>query len=227
MHEDTYISPVQVKRQYSVSSNTLRVWANEGKIKFIRPNGTKRLYSKSDIEKFFGVKKEEVPDTRRIVCYARVSSAHQKKDLERQVSYLEERFPGTKIYKDIGSGLNWKRQGLNSLLESIHKGDISTVVVTYKDRLCRFGSELLEWVFKKADVKLVVLCKDSDQEDRTRELSEDLLAITTVFVAKNNGLRAGQYRRERKQEEGQGREENGKNKDKTVPGNSPGDEETC
>lgn len=226
MNEETYISPVQIKRQYSISSNTLRVWANDGKIKFIRPNGTKRLYNKSDIQHFLGVEKEQ-PKKGKLVCYARVSSSHQRKDLERQVQYLQEKFPEAKIYKDIGSGLNWKRQGFISLLESIHKGDISTVVVTYRDRLCRFGYELLEWIFKKANVELLVLSKDTMQEDRTKELAEDLLAITTVFVAKNNGLRAGQYRRERRQEKDCIGQENGEDKTETIQRDYSGNQETC
>ena len=218
MHEDTYITPVQIKRQYNVSSNTLRVWANDGKIRCIRPNGTKRLYSKTDIQKFFGITQE--PKERKTICYARVSSSHQRSDLERQVRFLQEKYPEAKIYKDIGSGLNWKRQGLNSLLESVHKGDISTIVVTYRDRLCRFGYELLEWIFKKADVELVVLSKDITQEDQTKELAEDLLAITTVFVARNNGLRAGQYRRQRNQEKDSIGKENGEDCLKTIQGNT-------
>jgi predicted site-specific integrase-resolvase len=75
-------------------------------------------------------------------------------------------------------------------------------VVTYKDRLCRFGFELLEHIFKKADVKLVVLC-GATEIDSTRELSDDLLAITTVFVARNNGLRSSAYRSERDQKKTQ------------------------
>jgi predicted site-specific integrase-resolvase len=120
---------------------------------------------------------------------------------------LSGEYPDARIIKDIGSGLNWKRPGLGSLLEQVHQGNVKEVVVTYKDRLCRFGSEILEWIFKKSNVKLLVLSSSSDQKDITRELSDDLLAITTVFVARNNGLRAGHFRRERKAKEGIEKEE--------------------
>jgi predicted site-specific integrase-resolvase len=128
---------------------------------------------------------------------ARVSSSHQKEDLQRQIEFLEDKFPGAEIIKDVGSGLNWKRSGFNSLLERVNQGNVKTVVVTYRDRLCRFGIELVEWIFKKADVKLLVLDRIDNEKNSSLELAEDLLAITTVFVARNNGIRAGQYRRER------------------------------
>lgn len=195
MNADNYINPAQIKKQFSITSNTLRTWTNQGKIRSIRPNGTRRIYNATDIQTFFGIQQ---PINTTIVCYARVSSQHQKEDLDRQVKFLQSEYPNTRVFKDIGSGLNWKRPGFTALLEAVHKGDVGTVVVTYKDRLCRFGNELVEWIFKKANVKLVVLSKGDDEKNPSKELSDDLLAITTVFVARNNGLRAGHFKRERK-----------------------------
>ena len=201
MNNDNYISPCKLTKQFNITSGTLRNWAEDGKIRYIRPNKNgKRLYNIDDIRKFFGITESEF-NNRKTICYARVSSNHQKEDLERQVQYLSKDYPNATIIKDIGSGLNWKRPGFNSLLESIHSGNVKQVVVTYRDRICRFGFELVEWILKKADVKLVVLNQDTDQKDLTRELSDDLLAITTIFVAKNNGLRAGIYKRARKKEQ--------------------------
>ena len=114
---------------------------------------------------------------------------------------MKNNYPEATVIKDVGSGLNWKRQGFNSLLEQIYKGDISTVVVTYRDRICRFGFELVEWIFNKASVKLVVLGIDTITENASSELAEDLLAVTTVFVAKNNGIRAGKLRKLRIEQE--------------------------
>ena len=198
MNNDKYITPSEIKKQFGVSTNSLRKWAIAGKIRFIRPNNTRRLYNSTDISKFFGC--PETINSKKTICYARVSSLHQKEDLERQVKLLQSEFPDSIIIKDIGSGLNWKRKGFTTLLESINNGDIERVVVTYKDRLCRFGNELVEWIFKKANVKLVVLSKCNEEVDPTRELSEDLLAITNVFVARNNGLRSGRYKAQRRKE---------------------------
>ena len=200
MNNEHYIPPLMLTKQFNVTSGTLRKWAEDGKIRYLRPNGNgRRLYHSEDVKKVFGFAEDTC--IKQTICYARVSSNHQKEDLERQVKLLSTEYPGAKIIKDIGSGLNWKRPGLNALLEHIYKGDVKEVVVTYKDRLCRFGSEILEWIFKKSDVKLLVLSTSCDQKDISRELSDDLLAITTVFVARNNGLRAGHFRRERKAKE--------------------------
>jgi predicted site-specific integrase-resolvase len=211
MEKDVYISANKITKQFDITSNTLRKWADDGKIRCLRPNsdnktGGKRIYHTGDIQKIFGVK-EELKE-RKIICYARVSSNHQKEDLKRQVDFLKETYQEADIIKDIGSGLNWNRVGFKSLLEQVYSGDVKTVVVSYKDRLCRFGIELVEWIFKKSDVKLLVLSKSPGEQDMSRELSEDLLAITTVFVAKNNGLRAAKYRRERKQRELDSQESN-------------------
>lgn len=198
MNNDKYISPRHITKQFNITSGTLRLWAENGKIRYIRPNKTGgRLYNTNDVEQIFG--SNSAFKNQKTICYARVSSSHQKQDLERQETFLKQKYPDAIIIKDIGSGLNWKRKGFNSLLEQIIAGDIQEVVVTYKDRLCRFGIELIEWLFKKFNVKLVVLSQDIDQKDISRELAEDLLAITTVFVARNNGLRAGAYRRKRKE----------------------------
>jgi predicted site-specific integrase-resolvase len=196
MNNDKYISPSRLTKQFDITSGALRLWAESGKIRFLRPNGTgRRIYNIEDVKRIFDIEEDIVE--RKTICYARVSSSHQKEDLQRQIEFLEERYPDTEIIKDIGSGLNWKRPGFNSLLERISKGDVKAVVVTYRDRLCRFGIELIEWIFKKADVKLLVLDRIANEKSATVELSEDLLAITTVFVARNNGLRAGMYRREK------------------------------
>jgi predicted site-specific integrase-resolvase len=196
MNNDKYVSPSRLTKQFDITSGALRLWAESGKIRFLRPNGTgRRIYNIEDVKRIFDIKEDIIQ--RNTLCYARVSSSHQKEDLQRQIEFLEERYPDAEIIKDIGSGLNWKRPGFNSLLERVSKGDVKTVVVTYRDRLCRFGIELVEWIFKKADVKLVVLDRIANEKSATVELSEDLLAITTVFVARNNGLRAGMYRREK------------------------------
>lgn len=89
--------------------------------------------------------------------------------------------PNCQLIKDIGSGLNWKRKGLETILEQIHQGDIEEIVVAYKDRLCRFGYELFEWICQKHDTKIVVLNKVSETEDRTKELAEDLLSPSLLL----------------------------------------------
>lgn len=197
MNNSKYISPSKITKQFDITSGTLRNWAESGKISCLRPNKGRRVYNIEDVARIFGAESKET--NKKTYLYARVSSSHQKEDLERQVDLLKENYPEAILIKDVGSGLNWKRPGMCALLEHIHKGDVEQIVVTYRDRICRFGFDLIEWVFKKASVKLVVLGTDTEN-DRTNELAEDLLAVTTVFVAKNNGMRAGRLKRLRNNE---------------------------
>ncbi|GES89365.1 IS607 family transposase [Rhizophagus clarus] len=114
--------------------------------------------------------------------------------VKRQIANLQQHYPEHEIVSDIGSGLNWKRRGFVALLERIHAGGIEEV-----DRLCCFGSELVEWIFEKNGTQLVVLGTDvSAESNEARELAEDLLAIVTVFVARHNGLRSAANRKRRR-----------------------------
>jgi putative resolvase len=162
-----------------VCANTLRKWADEGKIKFIRNPAGQRLYDVSSIEKSSPACIS--------YCYCRVSSNKQKDDLERQKRFMEERYPEHRIISDIGSGINFKRKQFLWLLEQSTLGNVKEIVVAHRDRLCRFGFELVEWLLSKYNVKLVVLddCKSSPQQ----ELVTDILSILTVFSCRIHGLR--------------------------------------
>jgi predicted site-specific integrase-resolvase len=201
-----YISGDKISKKYGISVSCLRNWANQGKIKVIRPKEgrTKRYYSVSDINEIIGGN-SGFEQQRDVICYTRVSSSHQKNDLERQVEYvLQEGSERTKvprselvIIREIASGVNFERHGLKTVLERVSQGKVKTVVVSYKDRLSRFGVELIQWFFNKHDTELLVLNKPLQDPDHTHELAEDLLAISNHFVAKNNAAKAVKYRRER------------------------------
>ena len=174
-----YVPSRKACLELGVHANTLRRWADEGKIRYIRTAGGKRLYDCSSIE--------ENSSTKKNYCYCRVSSSKQKDDLERQVQFMSERFPDYTILKDVGSGLNFKRKQLLFLLEECAMGRVGTVVVAYRDRLCRFGFELLEWFFSKNSVKLVVL--EQQELSPQQELVADLLSVITDFSSRIHGLR--------------------------------------
>lgn len=191
----TYVTPAQVRRMAQIHSSTLRKWAESGLVNCIRMPGGKRLYDRQQLQlKLLG--RSNADKQKAKVIYTRVSSQHQKEDLERQIQDLKQAYPEHEVVKDIASGLNWKRPGLRALLERCYSQTVSEIVVAYRDRLCRFGLELLEWIFQKYDVKLVVHNKmDAGPESSSSaELAEDLLAVTNFFVAKNNGQRAAQKR---------------------------------
>jgi predicted site-specific integrase-resolvase len=159
--------------------NTVRKYADAGLIKHVRNPAGQRLF---DVESF--VKDALPPAT---ICYCRVSSPKQKDDLARQVVYMRQRFPDAEIVKDIGSGLNFKRKGLLSLLDRLARGAKLTVVVAHKDRLARFGVELIAHMLEQNGGELLVL--DRAEHSPERELSDDLLAIIHVFSCRMHGLR--------------------------------------
>lgn len=174
-----YVPSRKACLELGVHANTLRRWADEGKIRYIKTASGQRRYDCSSVEQSGSTKKN--------YCYCRVSSSKQKDDLERQVQFMSERFPDHTILKDVGSGLNFRRKQLRFLLEECLSGRVGEVVVAYRDRLCRFGFELLEWFFTQNAVKLVVL--EQQELSPQQELVADLLSVITVFSCRVHGLR--------------------------------------
>ncbi|HKL81767.1 MAG TPA: IS607 family transposase, partial [Desulfobacter sp.] len=134
----------QAAEYFSVHVHTLRQWDKSGKIKTERTPGGDRRYIIEIKDEFD-------------ICYCRVSSYKQKDDLERQVKFMQEKFPNAETITDIGSGLNFKRKGLKTILERSIRGDSINLYVAHKDRLCRFGFDLIEWIIKRSSGKIVVL----------------------------------------------------------------------
>ena len=123
------------------------------------------------------------------ICYCRVSSNKQREDLERQVKYMKDKFPTHEIIKDIGSGLNYNRKGLQEIMEKAIKGEIEEIIIAYKDRLTRFGYEMIEWLIKKYSNGKIVIINKKEEETPVEELTKDIVSIMNVYVAKINGLR--------------------------------------
>lgn len=172
-----YINTREVCSVLGVHPNTLRKWEKEGKILAIRTPGNKRLYNLDSL-----LKKEKIK-----IIYARVSSNGQKQDLENQIKYLRSRYPDYELIQDIGSGLNFKRKGFKSLLEQVLLGEISEIVIAHRDRLCRFGFELIEFICDKFGTKIVVL--DESSLSPQAELVRDIISIIHVFSSRIHGLR--------------------------------------
>ena len=128
-----------------------------------------------------------IPRPNTTICYCRVSSHKQTGDLQRQVAFMQQQYPNAEIITDVASGLNYRRKGLATILERLHRGDKLTLVVAYRDRPARFGTELIEQILQQNGGELLVL----NQRDFSppEELTQDLLAILTVFSARANGLR--------------------------------------
>ena len=186
-----YYSSKTVTQILGVTAQTLRNWDKEGKLKpaYVKSNGY-RYYSEDSILAYTNDKRKNKKKLN-VVGYARVSSKKQSDDLERQVnnlkSYLDSKYDEYEIITDIGSGINYAKPGLKKLIEKINRKEIDLIVVLYKDRLLRFGFELVEYFASLNDVKIEVLDKIDKNQDQ--ELVEDLVQIVTVFSCKIQGKR--------------------------------------
>jgi predicted site-specific integrase-resolvase len=139
------------------------------------------------------------PIEKRSYIYARVSSAKQQGDLDRQIEDLQKAYPGYTLIQDIGSGVNFKRKGLQTILGHALTGMVGEVAIMHRDRLARIGYDLLEFIFTKTSAKLVVHGTDEADADGKHDLADDLLAVTTLFVASHNGRRAAENRKRRRE----------------------------
>lgn len=115
--------------RFGISYSTLSSWYKEGRIEAIVTPGGKRLYSVESVENILSVKQRSGDTTRKSFIYARVSSAKQAPDLERQKTDLINAYPGYDLISDIGSGLNWNRKGFQRLLDLIFESKVGRVVV--------------------------------------------------------------------------------------------------
>ena len=187
-----YYSSKTVTQLLGVTAQTLRNWDKEGKLKptYVKSNGY-RYYSKESILSY--TQERKTKKNLNVIGYARVSSKKQSDDLERQVenikTYLKSKYETFDIITDIGSGINYNKPGLLKLIEKINKKEVDLIVVLYKDRLLRFGFELVEHFASLNNVKIEIL----DRIDKTQdeELVEDLIQIITVFSCKIQGKRKG------------------------------------
>ena len=175
----------------SVTPQTLRNWDKLGKLKpYSTGNSGYRYYSEDQLRKVLGMKYIENP--KKVIGYCRVSSSKQKDDLERQVNnmktYLLAQSKPFEIITDIGSGINYNKKGLNELIERIMKNEVEKVVVLYKDRLVRFGFELIQNIASYYNCPIEVI--DNSQKSEEQELVEDLVQIITVFSGRLQGKRA-------------------------------------
>lgn len=183
---DEYITTKEATKILQITSKTLRIWDKEGKIRTIRTPSNIRRYNNIDVQNIIGCNKSIMEKEK--ICYARVSSRKQIDDLKRQKDFFRQKYPTYNLVTDVGSGINWKRKGLKTLLDRSMQGNISEIVVAHRDRLCRFAFELLEWIFERNGVKLVVLDEEKDHSS-DKELTDDILSIIHIYSCRKMGRR--------------------------------------
>ena len=183
-----YYSSKTVSQMLGVTAQTLRNWDREGKLKpsYVKSNGY-RYYSEDSILSY--TQERKTKKNLNVIGYARVSSNEQSADLERQVNnlktYLNSKYSDYEIITDIGSGINYTKPGLKKLIEKINRKEVDLIVVLHKDRLLRFGFELIEYFAELNNVKIEVLDKIDKNQDQ--ELVEDLVQVVNDLSCKFQG----------------------------------------
>jgi len=169
-----------------VSASTLRRWEVEGKLV---PERTANGHRRYDLAQLLGIK----ADNSLTIGYARVSSHDQKQDLERQKQVLElfcsQHGWQFQIIDDLGSGLNYSKRGLKKLIKLITDNQVERLVLTHKDRLLRFGSELIFSLCEQFGCEVVIINRTEDASFE-EDLASDVLEIITVFAARLYGSRS-------------------------------------
>lgn len=189
-----YYSIAEVSKLLNVTAQTLRNWDKSGKLKpHHTTNSGYRYYSQEQLNKILGIK-----DTgRKVIGYCRVSSHKQKDDLDRQVenmrTYLLAQGKPFEIITDIGSGINYKKKGLREIIKLITQNEVDKIVVLYKDRLLRFGYEIIEYIATLYNCDIEVI--DNTEKTEQQELVEDMIQIITVFSCKLQGKRANKTKK--------------------------------
>ena len=176
-----------------VTTTTLRRMHQSGElIPAHISNGGTRYYSTEQLKLFQSSNHERI-----VIGYCRVSTPSQKDDLETQVqnvkSYMYAKGYKFDIIKDIGSGINYKKKGLKELINRIENNEVSKVVILYKDRLIRFGFELIEYLCEINNVEIEVI--DNSECSKEKELTDDLIQVITVFANRLYGQHSKKTKR--------------------------------
>lgn len=174
-----------------LGEQTLRKLLDENKVDGYKTPAGQRRFNKLSLEKLCNPINVQKEYSRINYIYTRVSSKKQMDDLTRQFNYVVSKKPEYAQYtslSDIGSGINFKRKGLQTLLDSCLQKNVGEVVVAHKDRLSRFGFELLQLLIEKSGGTITVL-DEEEHKSTEQELSEDLLSIVHIYSCKQMGRR--------------------------------------
>lgn len=192
-----YYSIGEFSKLIGKSSQTLRVWDKKGIFKphHVAPTGY-RYYSQEQLNHFLGIKGIKTK-TKKVIGYCRVSSHKQKDDLVRQIdnvkTYMIAKGYQFDVITDIGSGINYNKKGLNQLIDMITNSEVEKIVILYKDRLLRFGFEIIENLCNKYGTTIEII--DNTQKTEEHELVEDLIQIVTDFSCRLQGKRANKAKK--------------------------------
>ena len=188
-----HVKPSVALSQLGIDRRTLKRWADDGCIKYIQPGGRgPRLYDMDSLEgRSHTTEQQPSPVS---VIYGRVSTRKQLPYLRTQLAHLSSKYPDHRVVSDCASGLNYRRRGLQEILQLAFERRLRLVRVSHKDRLCRFGFDLIEYVLKAHGAKVVV---EADSACTAEEdLAHDVMSVITVFGARLHGKRSGVFRKQ-------------------------------
>ncbi len=188
-----------------LEAQTIRKMADKGVIQCYKTPSGQRRFNIQSLQKLCTpvVHNQEKPDVpKENYIYVRVSTKKQVDDLSRQLEYVKRpEYSNYTVIQDIASGINFKRKGLSTILEACLQGRIGEIVVAHRDRLCRFGFELVEELVTKSGGRITVLDCQNDKSSE-QELTDDLLAIIHVFSCKQMGRRSYTNRKAKSKDPG-------------------------
>ncbi len=194
------LSVSQVAALLGISIGTLRRWDKDGYLKpSFRTMGGHRRYDLHYLEERFFDKKPSLEKSAcRALAYCRVSSSNQKVDLATQVRklslYCQQHFANFEVIEDLGSGLNYKKPGLRKLFRLIFQQQITHLVINHKDRLLRFGSEIIFDLCEHFGIKVIII-EAAPSKNFEEELAADVIELMTVFSSRLYGRRSQQNRK--------------------------------
>lgn len=168
----------EVLRILQITRPTLTKYVKEKKIKVtVKVNG-RYDYDADSVYKMLNKGIE-----RKTYLYARVSTAKQKKDLEKQVQLLknfcfQNGYIINGIYQDIASGISFdKRKQFFDMLDDVLAGKVNRVIITYKDRLSRVGFELFSYLFQKYGCEIIVISEVGSEKLDSQEIFEEIISL--------------------------------------------------
>ena len=172
------------------TTKCLQQWDRNNKLVAFRTKTNRRFYTENQILDFKGL---SIPlNSKQIYVYCRVSSNAQKPDLVNQknilVQYVQSNdYKNVVYFNEIGGGLNFNRKIFNQIITDIELGKVSKLIVAHKDRLCRFGFDLIKNIATKYNCEIEII--DNIKVSPEQEMVQDLMTIIHCFSSRLYGLR--------------------------------------
>lgn len=178
----------EVLKLLNITRPTLCSYVKRGYIKAVKTPTGMYNYDEDSVLAFIGLKKKK--SNTRIISYSRVSAPNQKNQLIEQTNRLYNYCISKGIdlneqIFDIKSGMSFERKGFQNLLTQVIQGKVKLVVIENKDRLVRFGYEIIEGIFKYYGTTILVVNEEIDNKSYEQELTEDLISVIHYFTAKS------------------------------------------